>query len=337
MTLRSSLLPSLLVGTLLLLASPAPAIDGEIEINQARARRRSVTPSDASGFPVARDTRGSYRLTSVLAVPTPDDTAIDVAGALVHIDLSGFAIQTGAHAIELKAASRVEGVLEDDEFGSPIRADSWRREFGIAFQAGLPQGDFVGDTSFGAAFFGGLGLPNLPVVLGADFSFLIGGGDRKTLEESDFSSVIADTSSDITMLHFVARLQPASGRFRPFLDAVIGFKHFETRTRINEHWKNFGTPDDCVFTNCTLAVDNEKNSSDAAFSYGVGAGLDMRIYTGNSFLVSVLVGARYLFGQKAEYVIPSSIRIIDEDTVEFETAHTRTDLLTTQLGFSVLF
>lgn len=218
-----------------------------------------------------------------------------------------------------------------------VRAGSWRGEFGIAFQVGLPQGDFVGETSFGAAFFGGVGLPNLPVVLGADFGFLIGDGDRKTLAESDVSSVVAAASSDIAMLHFVARLQPATGRFRPFLEAMIGFKHFETRTTINEHFKNFGDPDDCVFTDCTSPIDNKKNSSDVALSYGVGAGLDVRIYNGPALLVSVVVGARYLFGEKAKYVIPSSIRIIDADTVEFETVRSRTDLLTTQLGFSVRF
>ena len=63
----------------------------------------------------------------------------------------------------------------------------------------------------------------------------------------------------------------------------------------------------------------------------------MRIYTGNALLVSVVAGARYLFGEKAKYVIPSSVRIIDADTVEFETVRSRTDLLTTQLGFSVQF
>jgi hypothetical protein len=218
-----------------------------------------------------------------------------------------------------------------------IRAGSWRGELGIAFQAGFPQGDFDFETSFGAAVFGGVGLPNLPVVLGADFGFLIGDGDRKTLAESAVSSVVAAASSDIAMLHFVARLQAATGRFRPFVDAVIGFKHFETRTTVNEHFDNFGDPDDCIFTNCVRPIDNKKNSSDVALSYGVGAGLDVRIYAIPAVRVSVVVGARYLFGEKAKYVIPSSIRIIDGDTVEFETARSRTDLLTTQLGFSVQF
>lgn len=69
----------------------------------------------------------------------------------------------------------------------------------------------------------------------------------------------------------------------------------------------------------------------------MGAGLDVRIYTGSAVRVSVVVAARYLFGEKAKYVIPSSIRIIDADTVKFETVRSRTDLLTTQLGFSVEF
>jgi hypothetical protein len=214
---------------------------------------------------------------------------------------------------------------------------SWRPEFGIAFQAGLPQGDFEAETSFGAAIFAGMGLPNLPVVLGMDFAFLVDENDRSTIAKSDFSSVVAETSSDITMLHFVARLQPAAGLVRPYMDALIGFKHFETRTRINEHFTDFGDPDDCFFSDCVRPIDNDENSSDAALSYGLGGGFDVRLYSGDGFQVRAVVGARYLFGEKAEYVIPSSVRIIDADTVAFETTQSRTDLLTTHAGLVIHF
>ena len=170
------------------------------------------------------------------------------------------------------------------------------------------------------------------MVLGANFAFLIDENDRKTLEESDFSSVVAVTSSEIDMLHFVARLQPATGRFRPFLDALIGFKYFETSTSINEHAKSCD-PD---FFDCTRSIDHEKHNSDIALSYGAGAGVDVEIYDSDTYSVRAVVAVRYLFGEKAKYVIPSA-RIIDADTVAFETTRSRTDLLTTQLGLSIQF
>jgi hypothetical protein len=183
----------------------------------------------------------------------------------------------------------------------------------------------------------GVGLPDLPVVLGGDFAFLIGGGDRVTLENTDFSRITASTSSDIIMLHFFARLQPATGRFRPFLDALIGFKHFETRTSITEHLKGCFPDPNSDIDFCTNSIGNKKNSSDLSLSYGLGAGLDVVLYAGDSVTIFAVVAVRYLFGETADYVIPSSIRFIDADTVEFVVARTRTDLLTTQLGFGLRF
>jgi hypothetical protein len=227
--------------------------------------------------------------------------------------------------------------LESVGPASPVEASRWRPELGIAFHAGFPQDDFVADTAFGAAIFAGVGLPDLPVVLGAEFAFLVDENDRRTLAETAVSEVEARTDSDIAMLHFVARLQPASGRFRPYLDAMIGFKEFETRTRIDENFDDFGDPDDCIFTDCSRPIDDDENSSDIAFSYGVGAGLDVQIYRVDAAIVRLVAGVHYLFGERAEYVDPSSVRIIDANTVQFVTVRSRTDLLTTQLGIHIQF
>ena len=64
------------------------------------------------------------------------------------------------------------------------------------------------------------------------------------------------------------------------------------------------------FDPCTNTIGNKENSSDLALSYGLGAGLDVRLHTGDSVIISAVVSARYLFGEKAKYVTPSSIRII---------------------------
>lgn len=72
-------------------SSPLLAVDGVIEINQARALAGGVTPGDAAGFPVDINQSGSYRLTSDLSVDK-DATAIQIIANNVAIDLNGFSI-----------------------------------------------------------------------------------------------------------------------------------------------------------------------------------------------------------------------------------------------------
>jgi len=75
--------------------APATAVDGVIEINQARALAGGVTATDTAGFPVTIDASGSFRLTSDLTVPM-NTTGISITGATakrVSIDLNGFSIK----------------------------------------------------------------------------------------------------------------------------------------------------------------------------------------------------------------------------------------------------
>lgn len=83
-----------------LFATPAHAVDGIIEINQAKAIAGGVTLTDTPQFPVTLDSSGSYRLTSNLDLTYLDPeiakntTAIVVSGSntVATIDLNGFAI-----------------------------------------------------------------------------------------------------------------------------------------------------------------------------------------------------------------------------------------------------
>ncbi len=71
------------------------AVDGVIEINQAKALAGGVVPDDNAGFPVTIDVSGSFRLTSDLDLSgaSADTSAIEISnGASVSIDLNGFTI-----------------------------------------------------------------------------------------------------------------------------------------------------------------------------------------------------------------------------------------------------
>ncbi len=80
-------------------ASPSAAVDGVIEINQAKALVGALTASDTPGFPVTIDATGSYALTGNLTVSGLDTSGIVVTASDVTLDLRGFTIQGGCPAI----------------------------------------------------------------------------------------------------------------------------------------------------------------------------------------------------------------------------------------------
>lgn len=79
------------------LAGRAHAVDGVIEINQARATKGGITPGDTPGFPITISTGTfanepmSFKLTGPLFLSTTDDV-IQILSSHVTIDLNGFSI-----------------------------------------------------------------------------------------------------------------------------------------------------------------------------------------------------------------------------------------------------
>ena len=109
--MRHSQIATPLLATLVL-ASPAYAVDGVIEINQARALTGGVTATDTPGFPVTIDAAGSYRLTSNLSLATAATEGIRIAGlsgSNVTVDLNGFEIACDTCA----SASSGNGIRSD--------------------------------------------------------------------------------------------------------------------------------------------------------------------------------------------------------------------------------
>jgi len=87
--------PGLLLALwILLLANPALAVDGVLEINQTCAANTGCFSGDSAGYPVQIDgTAGrSYRLTSDLFVPDVNTHGIYVVSPAISIDLNGFEI-----------------------------------------------------------------------------------------------------------------------------------------------------------------------------------------------------------------------------------------------------
>jgi hypothetical protein len=74
------------------IAAPAGAGEGVFELGQVCATQSGCFPGDAAGFPITIVQPGSYRLTSNLAVPNQNTSAVFVTAHDVSIDLGGFTI-----------------------------------------------------------------------------------------------------------------------------------------------------------------------------------------------------------------------------------------------------
>ena len=81
-----------LLATVFLASGSAFAVDGVVEINQARAEIGGISDTDTPGFPVTIDQPGSYRLTGNVVVDGSTN-AIHIVAKHVSIDLNGFSIQ----------------------------------------------------------------------------------------------------------------------------------------------------------------------------------------------------------------------------------------------------
>jgi hypothetical protein len=93
----SRISPALVVLVALVSSHPVGAVDGAIEIDQARATAGGITPGDSLGFPVTLSLPGHYRLTSNLFVAGDAVVGIDVTADNVVLDLNNFMVDCTLH------------------------------------------------------------------------------------------------------------------------------------------------------------------------------------------------------------------------------------------------
>lgn len=220
----------------------------------------------------------------------------------------------------------------------PVHAD-------VSVAVGIPQGDFEaprdGEAVGASVFFGGP-VPNAPVVLGTELGFMHYGTDSElSLHSTVFDDGIDDrfavpvealntsVSSKAYLGHFVLRLQPSSGVIQPYLDGLAGFKHFNSRLRIDS--------DVIVFPR---GLSQESRSTDWALSYGVGGGIELQLHeqetawSDQAARFSLHGGARYLLGQTARYASGEVIRETDGRLAVRE-VESSTDLILVQFGIRI--
>jgi len=209
-----------------------------------------------------------------------------------------------------------------------------RAEGGISFSVGVPQGEFgdhLESTGFGGHIYGAIGVPASPFMVGLDVGYLIYGHERRN---EPFSTTIPDvrvdvvTDNNLVNGHIFLRLQPDLPGIRPYADALVGFKHLFTQTRI----KNEGFED--------LEIARSTNFDDTAFSYGFGGGLQFKVFTATTDegpgAIFIDVGAKYLIGSRAAYLKEGSIRR-EDGSVTFDVTNSNTTMLVAQIGVTFKF
>ena len=168
-------------------------------------------------------------------------------------------------------------------------------------------------------------LGRLPVIQGG-FAFgysVMGRNDRTVPVNTDYMDITEGTlttRSKVFSYHPLLRLNPLTGRIRPYVDGMVGFRQFSTTSKVTA---------DGVEEN----ISKERNETDVAFSTGWAAGL---MYTfGDRAYMEIRV--EVIDSGEATYVDPESVTISDEGMVGFSTKTSNTDVTNVTAGIGLLF
>jgi opacity protein-like surface antigen len=220
---------------------------------------------------------------------------------------------------------------------------------------GFPVGDFRDNMDRVGSGLNGyviVGLPRVPLSLGGSLGYMTQGSE--TIGQIQIGIWVGEmvTRNNVSMGHLFLRAQPRGAGLRPYVDALIGVKRLYTTTEIRI---GFDVPN------------IDMNRDDWTISYGIGGGVSYEVYksTGEnpkdheapmgleeprgsrgrhprdhgrsrSYSICIDLGAQYLIGGRAKYVDIDSVTLI-EDRIWFNTVTSRTDMITAQIGASVLF
>lgn len=204
------------------------------------------------------------------------------------------------------------------------------------FTMGFPQNEFkvnVDRLAYGGSAYFIYRLPQSPVGVGVSFDVRVYGSEHR---EEPFSSAVPDVFVDIKtrnymlMSHILLRLLPFEGYLRPYVDGLIGLNHIWTHTGVydwDEGWDE--------------EIAGDVIWSDTAFSYGMGAGVMIRILQtkgarkGN-FAIDLDCGFRYIKGGNAEYLTEGAV-VRQSGQAEYYVSESNTDVITAHFGFTFAF
>jgi hypothetical protein len=138
--------------------------------------------------------------------------------------------------------------------------------------------------------------------LGAEIAWNQYGSETRSLLLGPLVPEVPDASLEVHTynamvgLHGRLRAQLPRGRYRPYVDGLLGFTNIYTTSEVKGE---DGCGEGCVF-------DSESQSSDFVLSYGGGAGI-MINFSSRDRAPRLDLGMRYLRGGRADYLTEGSI------------------------------
>lgn len=199
---------------------------------------------------------------------------------------------------------------------------------GAGIGVSSPTGDF--DRTWGRDMFmlgAQLAFPmrRVPILQGG-FSFGYSVMGSKSTDVPVTANFLADTTGELNTrckvfsYHPMLRLSPLTGRVRPYVDGMVGFRQFSTTTKVTAQ----GVEEN---------ISKERNETDLAFSTGWAAGVQVTL--GRLAYAEVRV-ERFDSGE-ATYVDPESVTVSDQGVVNFGTLTSNTDVVNVLFGIGLRF
>ncbi len=131
-------------------------------------------------------------------------------------------------------------------------------------------GGEIGGVGLGATLLG-RGTEDSPVFFGVDANFIRRGGVDQNISNhpalTSYKSPSVSTNNNLISLHGIMRIVFDLGQFKPYVEGLLGFRTFYTRTTLSaKEWND----QEGEYEDNTLGTD--VSISDATFSIGPGGG-----------------------------------------------------------------
>ena len=191
---------------------------------------------------------------------------------------------------------------------------------------GVPIGDFgdrVGTSpGLGLNFTSRIG--RTPVAVGAELGYLQYG---KETWRMPLTPAVPDVLSDVNttnhflQTHALVRLQPQTGRVRPYAEGLLGFRYVFTRT---------------TFPNPGEGSNGSTLLGDLAPSAGAGGGVAVALLSRPHATLNLDLGVRYFTGGDVEYLTKGAVNR-HEGGVTLEPTRSAVDLVSVHVGMAVDF
>ena len=195
------------------------------------------------------------------------------------------------------------------------------------FLTGVPVGPFGNNvgTSPGAAVDFTVRVGQTPVSVGAAFDYLRYGTETRRL--SVFPSVPevfndVNTTNNFIRTHALVRVQPRTGRVRPYAEGLLGFSYAYTRTSVDLGYDG--------------GSEGTTHLGDFAPSFGAGGGVTIGLASWNEGRLGLDIGLRYLTGGEVDYLTQGDLQR-HASGVTFAPTRSRATLFGFQFGVNVDF